>query len=345
MKQSIIAAILAAAFFTGCGSIATLEGAKGQETYSYSNICDLEDERIYVWKDKGYGSLQKDLSEDRRGSDVFFKAPLGTINFAGKETEEGNRARIIWFENGDEARIPTVTGSDALLYVSKTQVPKEFIYERFADDGYSVGISGLVEDKGGHFYIPYAESRDDDYRTYIDPESGAAVLGSFEKIERLYFDQAGDVSVSENTVTKGGTVALEKEKDYVCQFYTGTYFQDFLLKADVRTFTSMERFEGNDYEFLHANCIRLKVPEYFKSGYYLVLGKGLIRYISPEDEKAYLAGGEKEISWNDPIRLYDENGICIYDPESGIGMGDGGITEEELNSGQEEEVPARETGG
>ncbi|MBR4759408.1 MAG: hypothetical protein IK078_04580 [Lachnospiraceae bacterium] len=346
MKKGIIAAILMMMLLTGC-SIPTVKGNMEKQEMSFCNTYDLIPDQVYVWKDKGYGDLRKDLSPERMGREVFYKAPSGTISFAGKETEkESNIPRHIWFDGEDDKLIPTVTRNDALLYVSQTEVPKEIIYERFADNGYSIGIAGMQEDKGGHFYIPYAESRKDDYKYYIDPKSGAAALGGFEGIERLYLDKAGDMSVSENTVSDGGVVTqLLKSKQYDCSFYTGTFYQDFSLTADVRTFTSLEWFEGYEYEFLHANCIRLYIPEYFKSGYYMVLGKGLIRYVAPEDEAIY-NGKETDdaIDWNDMIRRYDENGLCIYDPSDGTGMedlSDPGISEEELkeDGGSDESNP------
>ncbi len=336
MRKGIIAAILTASLLTGCSLPYTVTGERKEDT-KFSNTYDLEAEKIYVWKEKGYGDLRKDLSKERAGSDIFYKAPEGTISFAGKQLEkESKDARNIWFEEGAEDKIPTVTRDDAILYISEKKVPDGIIYERFADDGYSIGIAGMQEDKGGHFYIPYGENSQDDYKSYIDPKSGASALFGFEGIERLYFDKAGDISISENTVSKGGVLqTLTKDKDYVCQFYTGTFYQDFTLKANVRTFTSMEWFEGYDYEFLHANCIRLKIPEYFKSGFYMVLGKGLIRYVAPEDEETF-SKGEGAIDWNEPIRIYDENGICIYDPSDGTGMdemSDPGIDKEEIEDG------------
>ncbi len=336
MKKRIIAAILMTALLTGCG-VPTLEGKKGNAEDRFSNTFDLYTEQVYVWKDKGYGDLDKDLSKTTGGRDIFFKAPLGTISFAGKEGQkDGVPARNIWFEDGADQDVPTVTAKDAILYVSQTTIPETITFERFADNGYSIGVAGMQMDKGGHFYIPYIENRDDAYKYYIDMKSGASVLSGFEGIERLYFDKAGSITVSENSAPNG-CVRMQKDKSYDCQFYTGTFYQDFTLKADVRTFTSFEWFESYEYDFLHANCIKLKIPEYLKSGYYLVLGKGLIRYVSPEDEGRYNGGAfDETINWNDPIIQYDESGICIYDPSSGIDMegSDPGIEDEELmNSG------------
>ncbi|MCR5338735.1 MAG: hypothetical protein K6E75_09265 [Lachnospiraceae bacterium] len=340
MKEKCIAVILMICMcVTGCG-LGTLKKDSEEKETSFSNIYELDDEQVYVWKDKGYGDITKDLAKDKAGRDAFFKAPLGTISFAGKEEENDTQIpRIVWFEEDGDKHIPTVTDKDAILFLSKDTVPEEIVFERFADNGYSIGVAGMQADKGGHFYIPYTELGEDTYRYHIDPQSDAAALMAFEGIDRLFLDKVGEERVTEDNVSDGGVVeGLNKRKAYGCQFYTGTYYQDYQLSANVRTFTSMERFVSFDYEFLHANCIRLQIPEYFKSGYYLVLGKGLIRYVSSEDEGVYNGQATDDaIDWNDPIILYDESGICIYDPSSGIGM-DEEMTEDSDEGVEDEEI-------
>lgn len=340
MKEKCIAVILMICMcVTGCG-LGTLKKDGEEKETSFSNTYELDDEQVYVWKDKGYGDITKDLAKDKAGRDAFFKAPSGTISFAGKEVENDTQIpRIVWFEEDGDKSIPTVTDKDAILFLSKDHVPEEIVFERFADNGYSIGVAGMQADKGGHFYIPYTELGEDTYRYHIDPQSDAAALMAFEGIDRLFLDKVGEEQVTEDNVSDGGVVeGLNKRKAYECQFYTGTYYQDYQLSANVRTFTSMERFVSFDYEFLHANCIRLQIPEYFKSGYYLVHGKGLIRYVSPEDEGVY-NGKETDdaIDWNDPIILYDESGICIYDPGSGIGV-DEEMTEDFDEGVEDEEI-------
>lgn len=243
----------------------------------------------------------------------------GDINFAGKETEEfTEHPRSIWVDEETDQRIPTLKKGDRLLYVSEKDVPEKIILERFADYGYTIGVSNLIGDPGEHYYILYADAKEDDYKYSIDMKSDAAQIAQFDLITRLYLDKVGDLKVRNDTVSAGGTVmGLEKEKAYVCEFYTGTFYQDFLLKADIHSFGSMERFVSYDFEFLHSNCIAIEIPEYCKSGYYFVNGAGLFRYVSEEDEAVY--NGEPydgNIEWNEPIILYDELGIVTYDPSN-----------------------------
>ena len=340
MKKAVIASLMGLSILTlsGCGIFQTLEGSKGESVNSYSNVYDLKSEKAYVWSNEGESDIKADLSEDRVGEDVFFIAPTGDINFSGEEKEETYEyQRSIWFLTDTDKEIPTLTSKDALIYISDTKVPEEIVFERFADYGYSIGISGLKEDESGHYYITFAETDEDDYKHYIYLESDASDLTEFNTITRLYLDKVGGTLVRNENVSDGGTVLnLEKGKAYICEFYTGTFYQDFKLKANVRCFGSLERFICYDYEFLHANCIRIEIPDWFKSGYYFVEGVGLFRYVTDEDLRVYNGlTYDESIEWNDPIKQYDEYGVCIYNPSLEIGYSDDNST---LDSEDESEI-------
>jgi len=300
--------------FTGC-SFETLASASFDDTYELSDVRELKNGCGYVWNPTGDESIYDDIKTVNE-KPVFFKITLGDYNFKGEETSEmGEYPRTIWMDEKNDAHIPTVTSKDHLLYVSDTQVPTEIVFERFGDYGYTIGVANLVSDGGDHYYIPYAESTEDDYKHFIDLESDAVELSEFTTITRLYLDKVGDVKVRKDSVSDGGTVlGLEKGKGYVCEFYTGTFYQDFYLKANIHTFCSMERFISYDFTFLHSNCISITFPEYLKSGYYVVNGVGLVRYVADSDLETFKSGNLDAIDWNDPIILYDEFGCVIYDP-------------------------------
>jgi hypothetical protein len=157
---------------------------------------------------------------------------------------------------------------------------------------------------------------DDDYKYFIDMKSDAAELTKLGAVSKLYLDKVGDMKIDKNAVSDGGTVLkLKKDKTYTCEFYTGTYYQDFNLKANIHSFGSMERFVSYEYEFMHSNFIAIKIPDYFVSGYYFVNGVGLFRYVSDEDAAKYSgAAYDENINWNEPMILYNEDGTILYDP-------------------------------
>jgi hypothetical protein len=244
---------------------------------------------------------------------VFRLCPSGEINWS-KNTYINH---TIWFTSSNDDTIPTFYPGDALLYISSTEVPYKGInWERFADYGYTIGVANMEGDQSGHYYI--VNSGDYGYSGYISPDSDANDLSQYQNISNLFLDKIGSVKVRDNFISDGGTVVgLEKDKKYVCEWYTGTYYQDYEMKADVHAFGSMETFTTYDYEFLHSNCIAITIPTWLKTGYYYIEGIGFFRYLSAYDAESYNGKAyDSEIDWNNPIILYDENGLIEYDPTS-----------------------------
>lgn len=294
---------------------ATLSGENAKIASSFSDVNELSSGKAYVWHHEG-GNIKDDLSK-KADSNIFFTCIKGDYNFKNQEMEMAvEHPRSIWISSDIDDSIPTVRKDDLLIYVSSTAVPDGIVFERFADYGYSIGVSNMIKDGGGHYCIEYAAVDEDDYKYSIDMNSDASQLSDLAAIERLYLDKVGDTKVREDNVSDGGTVlGLKKDKSYVCEFYTGTYYQDFKLTANIHMFSSLERFTSYEYEFMHSNFIVISIPDYFKSGYYFVNGVGLFRYVAEEDEGIYNGEAYDEaIDWNDPIVVYNENGEVIEDP-------------------------------
>ena len=300
---------------TGCGVFDTLLGLSNDKPTSFSSVNDLESGKAYVWHHDG-GKLEEDLKKTA-GKDVFFTCITGDYNFKKKELEEVTEyPRSIWIDSDTDSKIPTVKSGDYLIYVHDETVPDSIVFERFADYGYTIGVCSLQADMGGHYYLVFADVEDDDYKYYIDMKSDASALTELGAISRLYLDKVGSMRVNKDTVSDGGTVIkLKKDKTYTCEFYTGTFYQDFNLQANIHSFGSFERFVSYDYEFMHSNFIAVKIPDYFVSGYYFVNGVGLFRYVSDSDAGKYNGEAyDENINWNEPMILYNEDGTVLFDP-------------------------------
>lgn len=207
---------------TGCSVFPTLAGMESKEAKAYANVYDLKANKAYVWHHEGEADIRQDLARDREGENIFFACPKGDTNFKGKELDRsGQYPRSIWVSSSKDDEIPTIIGNNALIYISKTTVPEEIMFERFADYGYSIGVSNMIPDEGGHYYFVYAETDKDDYKYYVDTASEAFSLLCFDTVARLYLDKVGGVLVTEENVSDGGTVlGLTKDAQYVCEFYT-----------------------------------------------------------------------------------------------------------------------------
>lgn len=298
--------------FTSTG-ILKLETAGSEEDVKKTIISveDLEDNKYYVW----HNDEAKNISSDLKGtvnSDVFKVCPSGDINWS----KDSFISHTIWFTSANDSQIPTLYQGDELLYISSTYVPTEGIsWERFADYGYTIGVANMVGDKSGHYYIVNSGSKKG-YAGYVYTASDTNALNEFQTVSNLFLDKIGSVKVRDNFISDGGTIlGLEKDKKYVCEWYTGTYYQDFEMKANIHTFGSLESFMTYDYEFLHSNCIAITIPDWLKTGYYYLDNIGFFRYIASTDAKKYNGKPyDSNIDWNDPIILYNEDGSVKYNP-------------------------------
>lgn len=280
-----------------------------------SSVDDLSDNCYYVWHDPKSKDINKDLMQSAT-TNAFKLCPSGTVNW-GKDSFI---THTIWFTGNEDKNIPTLYSGDKLLYVSSNNIPYEGIeWERFADYGYTIGVANMVVDESGHYHISNDDGKG--FNGYVCSVSDANQLNeNFTAVSNLFLDKIGGIKIRKDNVTEGGTVKnLVKNKEYVCEWYTGTIYQDFKMTANVHTFGLLESFTTYDYEFLHSNCIEISIPSWFKSGYYYVAGIGMFRYVSKSDASLYNGKEyDENINWNVPIILYDDNGDLIYDPSTGV---------------------------
>ena len=301
-------------FANGVISFPEFETIQNQEKTDILSVDDLEEGYYYVW----HNAKKKDIHEDLEGAEdlsVFKMCPEGKINWSNNEFAN----HTIWFTSKNDVDIPTYYPGDELLFISSDYVPYEGIeWEHFADYGYTIGVANMVGDSSGHYRIINEDGKG--YEGYVFEDSDAAVLNDYLGVEELFLDKVktsnGEILVRENNVSAGGTVAgLVKNKKYVAEWYVGTYYQDYEMKANVHAFGSIESFKTYDYEFLHSNCIAIKMPEWLKTGYYYLDNIGLFRYVTSEDAAIYSGESyDPSVNWNEPIIIYDENGQMISNP-------------------------------
>ncbi|MDO4966117.1 MAG: hypothetical protein Q4E51_05355 [Lachnospiraceae bacterium] len=323
--------IIYALISTGVIRLDTADSMQEELPEAIISVEDLEDGKFYVWHDNQY-SLEHDL-EGAVDPDVFKICPEGTVNWVKNK----NANHTIWFSSDEDNDIPTLFPGDQLIYVSKTSTPGEndsiledgnIKWERYADYGYSIGVANLSADKSGHYYIEY--NSDHGYEGFINKKTNAKDVSDFKNFvgSRIYIDKVGNQDVRNGLVSAGGTITgLTKNADYLCKWYKGTYVSDFKLSANSHVFSILESFMTHNWEFvandtnlsdIHS-CITITIPNHFKSGYYYIAGTGLFRYVSMEDISIYNGSAyDPHVNWNDPIILYDEHGLVMYDPFQNI---------------------------
>ena len=275
------------------------------------NLSELRSGNFYIWQDPG-GTNYKVLAS-RENVNVFKILSNADNNF-----DYGNVPHVFWYNTKNDIHIPTMYEDDVLIYVNNASIPYMGInWQRFADYGYTIGIIGLTVDRSGHYHLTRNSS--DTYLGRYYEKSDASSIKQLDEISEIFLDKVGGVAVRDNNVTSLGTVAnLTKNVQYVCEWYTGSFYQDFKMTANTHIFGELESFVTYEYTFMHSDFIVIKIPSWLKTGYYYINGKGFFRYVSNKDKDSYNGKAYDEyIDWNVPIIIKDEDGRVIYDPTTG----------------------------
>ena len=130
--------------------------------------------------------------------------------------------------------------------------------------------------------------------------------------------------------------------------YEGTVEHNYTMAADVRIMGSMEGQVTAEYSFVGDNTISLILPDAFNSGFYLINGVGLFRYIdgTTYDE----ASTDMNVPNSKDLSVYDKaqaNGLVkqndSFDPfaEEGVYLDE--YTDEKAFSGSMKNDHAKET--
>lgn len=280
----------------------------------------------------------------------FYKLPEGTLCIDTENQGEDAAAtsgmiaayadpenRLLYFTS-DDAAIPTVYSDEVIAYTSpdgteqdtdgSVSIPSIFYFERYKDEGYSIGVHGLRSD---------GDIDGDETGTPVDvsalPEGMSkkyhAVCSSFifcsgsdfdKKISlpegnQLIIDKVGNIPLSSQNMSSGGTIkGLTKNAIYKTEAYDGTKYIGDDVIADTHMLTSFEVFTVDDYNMNEDGYLTIKIPDDFWSGYYFINGFGLFKYIN------HPAGqGSDDIDLNTPYILEQdkETGEVKLNPANG----------------------------
>jgi len=249
-------------FLCSCGA-ASEEGTEVNENY----LENLEDDCYYV-RDK-----------NNNCKEVYFGT--GTFDWGDISTYPSDD-RVLWFKE-DFEEIPTLYRGDSLIYYTQEELIEEFTFERFEDYGYSIGICGLTETTSGRYSISTDPSDCNTY-PYSDTDEILQLTNDIAIIDTLggvALRSRGDNQVENDYLTRSGSIkGLKKDNSYKAEIYEGTIRNEYTFKADVRILGSMEVTESTDYVFESEKIINIRIPGEFKSGYYMINGVGLFRYVA-----------------------------------------------------------------
>lgn len=256
-----------------------------------------------------------------KSGDQYYKMPdtTGRASFDGDSlvAKEASSDRTLMFGQ-DDVFIPTLYKDDMLIYVTKEAIPTSFTWERYEDDGYTIGVAGLSENEAGRYTTSKTAT------TVKADSSFGQALADVADEETIIIDKVDNTSVSNANISTGGSITgLTYGTEYTVDTYVGSEYIEAKATADTHVFTSFELYETSTYDFAQANYIVLTVPSYLRSGYYLINGTGFVKYANATREEG-IAG----INFNSPYYLgTDESGNVIT------------ADDVDVNTGEETDIP------
>ena len=278
--KALTIGMAAAMLLTGCGSqgTATGGGADPGETDSKAIALQkqLEDGRFYVRK------------KDKDGKWQYYPVCAGEKTFDDDDIVEMADPKRSFMYKKDYADIPTLDqdAGDELVMCTGAEFSEDFVYERFEDAGYTIGLVNLVTSDSGRYYVSTDEEK---ANTYPGGDTDDILLFNAKDNENVILEALGGVPLR-TVLNEDGTVnytfltdygsltGLKKDESYDADVYVGTILHAFKFKADVREFGSMQVYKSHDYEFVDKGLIKMDIPDWFNSGYYSMNAQGLFRY-------------------------------------------------------------------
>ena len=206
---------------------------------------------------------------------LFYSPVIYDSSFEDKKDGSSSRNRTAWFTEQEFSDVPTLYKGDSLIYYADAEnFSEKFYFERFEYLGYSVGLCNLKKTESGRFALSAYSGNSD-----VDPDSDAARLLSLN--EDIIIDKIGQAELRSGNISPGGIIiGLKKDKYYQTEVYVGSELRLGTVKADVICLNSMSGEDVGSYEFLRSKILEIHIPENYHSGYYMVGGTGIFRYVT-----------------------------------------------------------------
>ena len=305
MKKRIISATISALtiFSLSACTVATTDNSEEETSAAQAAQALYTDSVVYGANNLTDGVYYIHHANTNAYEPVYF----GDATFdEGSKSSAPSNDRIMWFKT-DFEDIPTFYSGDELVLYTEGEITETFNFERFEDFGYTVGIAQMTTTASGRYAISTSPNK---HCTYPGGDTDAilnltnkqVLLDSFGGNELRVVDDEDSIYL-----TRVGTIAnLSKGQKYAAAIFDGTIEHDYEFTADVHVLGSMEVTQTTDYSFISETLQKIDVPYMFNTGYYMINGAGMFRYVQGNyyDDYTY---------YNNKNQIpTDENGKTLY---------------------------------
>lgn len=226
----------------------------------------------YAQKTVTLNDMQPDVIYAKSGTKFLVPyMPSGTVS--GRSSAPSPE-RMFWLGQNVQT-IPTIYKGDTLVVKSEELNRNNLILERFKDCGYSIGLYGTSFNEDSQM-IEF------DYGQAVIPASSAQEAFSSWSSE-IHIKTINGKAVTEDMLDSSGVLnCFEHGKTYNMEFYSGSQFLECEVYAGVHMLESWEMYVIDNITATKRGYLSATLPPDLKSGWYLVDGQGLIRYIAHE---------------------------------------------------------------
>lgn len=264
----IISVLLLATGLAGCG---------GNNNKALTNPSQLVAGKIYV--------EHTDENGEHTYEPLYFPSK-GTADNSQVDKPDDERMFFLTDEMMD--KIPTFSAvSDKLVAKHSKDFIETQTFERYEYMGYSLGMQGLQSLESGRLKVSLKDE-DNNYCPGSDVENTLSKMKNTDS-EYVTLDSIGGTLLrtidadgkSTDILTRAGTIkGLMAHQPYQCDIYTGTEYTSCRFLADYQILCSMDVTTSLDYMFDSVESLMdINVPSFFHTGFYLVDGVGLMRYV------------------------------------------------------------------
>ena len=298
LKVSFLLFMLCISLCAGCSRekeevVVHVPAADGSINYQTSTYCFTKEELIpdyfYVKHNDLYYPL---LSSENNYEDEYPAENVDPYRFTYQDTANEIDIPTLFLENGD-----------TLIYYSQNALLDYIVWERYEDRGYSVGFQNIDTMTSGRCYITL-----DEETTNIHPNSelimlydAAAPYGA----TFVYLDRIGGVTLTKDLLRDGIIQGLTRGMEYDLECYFGTNYHHMRTTANLHTWAAMELFASIEYTPIEGTIYEITIPDYFKTGYYMVSGNAFLRLVR---ESSY----SDTTNYNEPILITDNRYPGMY---------------------------------
>lgn len=260
--------VCSTAQLTACGSL--MQEKKNKYELQSVKVGDLAEDTYYV----------------KEGTD-FYEAYAASGTATGIPSKVDDQ-RLVWLQK-DASLVPTLYKGEVIAYSSSKTELTSAPLERFRDIGYSIGIYGMTFDSSSSPQFDYQLKN-------VVKDSSAYEVMSDDKSDSFSISSINGQAVTKGMANGAGVLTcMEANKDYSVEYYSGTYYKKQTFTASTHMLQAFELYSIDSIEQTKNGYVEIKLPEDLKTGWYMIGGKGLFKYIDHERNSVKAPEGDE---WN-----------------------------------------------